>query len=66
MANRPSLIQRKQKKARVTKNEAYVVNLKYMGTEPSHKGDITNVEYITSLNWYNACLLYTSPSPRDS
>jgi hypothetical protein len=25
-----------------------------MGTEPSHKGDITNVEYITSLNWYNA------------
>lgn len=54
MANRPSLIQRKQKKARVTKNEAYVVNLKYMGTEPSHKGDITNVEYITSLNWYNA------------
>lgn len=54
MANRPSLIQRKQKKARVTKNEAYVVNLKYMGTEPSHKGDISNVEYITSLNWYNA------------
>jgi hypothetical protein len=54
MANRPSLIQRKQKKARVTKNEAYVVNLKYMGTEPSHKGEITNVEYITSLNWYNA------------
>jgi hypothetical protein len=54
MANRPQLIQRKQKKARVTKNETYVVNLKFMGTEPSHKGDITNVEYITSLNWYNA------------
>lgn len=54
MANRPSLIQRKQKKARVTKNEAYLVNLKYMGTEPSHNGEISNVEYIKTLNWYNA------------
>ena len=53
MANRPSLIQRKQKKARVTRNEAYLVNLKYMGTEPSHNGEISNVEYIKTLNWYN-------------
>jgi hypothetical protein len=53
MANRPSLIQRKQKKTRVTRNEAYLVNLKYMGTEPTHNGEISNVEYIKTLNWYN-------------
>lgn len=53
MARRAALIQRKQKTVRTTKSETHLVNLKYMGTEPSHNGDITNVEYITSLNWYN-------------
>jgi len=54
MARRAALIAKKPKKTRVTKNEAYVVNRKYMGDEPEHKGDISNVDYITSLNWYNA------------
>lgn len=53
MARRP-LVPRKQKKVRASKNEAYLVNLKYMGDEPSHKGEISNVEYIKTLNWYNA------------
>lgn len=53
MARRASLIQRKQKKIRTTKNEAYLVNIKYMGTEPIHNGEISNVEYIKTLNWYN-------------
>jgi len=54
MARRPSLIKRtKVKKPRVTKSEAYLVNLKYMGEEPNLKGEINESQLGKALNWYN-------------
>jgi hypothetical protein len=54
MARRPALIAKKTKKPKVTRNEAYLVNLKYLGDEPSFKKPLTNEEYIRTLNWYNS------------
>ena len=54
MAKRPSLIKRtKVKKPRVTRSEAYLVNLKYMGDEPVLKGELTEIQLGKALNWYN-------------
>jgi hypothetical protein len=44
----------KKKKTRVTKNEAYLVNFKYMGDEPEFKAPLSNTDYSRALNWYNA------------
>jgi hypothetical protein len=54
MARRAPLIAKKNKKVRVTRNEAYLVNLKYMGSEPDFLGAMTDGEYGLALNWYNA------------
>ena len=54
MAKRPSLIKRtKVKKPRVTRSEAYLVNLKYMGDEPVLKGELNETQLGKALNWYN-------------
>jgi hypothetical protein len=47
-------IKGKKKKTRVTKNEAYLVNFKYMGDEPEFKAPLSNTDYSRALNWYNA------------
>jgi hypothetical protein len=54
MARRAPLIAKKNKKVRVTRNEAYLVNLKYMGSEPEFLGAMTEGEMIIAYNWYNA------------
>ena len=56
MARRAPLIVKKAKKTRVTRSEAYLVNYKYMGDEPDQKGTLTEAQYTTSLNWYNAMM----------
>jgi len=56
MARRAPLIVKKAKKSRVTRSEAYLVNYKYMGDEPDQKGTLTEAQYTTSLNWYNAMM----------
>jgi hypothetical protein len=56
MARRAPLIVKKTKKSRVTRSEAYLVNYKYMGDEPDQKGTLTEAQYTTSLNWYNAMM----------
>jgi len=49
-----SLLSVKRKgKPRVTRNEAYLVNLKYLGEEPTYNKPLTQAEYASSLNWYN-------------
>jgi hypothetical protein len=53
MARRPALIAKRAKKPRVTRNEAYLVNLKYLGDEPVFKGPLTQEEYCQAINWYN-------------
>lgn len=50
---RRQIIQRKPRKARVTKSEEYIINLKYLGDEPKLRDDYTQSEYICTLNWYN-------------
>lgn len=52
MANRPALIKRKTKKVRVSRSESYLINLKYMGEEPSVKKLSEDPAF--ALNWYNA------------
>ena len=53
MARRPALIKKTQKKVRVSKSETYLVNLKYLGEEPSFKGPLSQSDYLMALNWYN-------------
>jgi hypothetical protein len=53
MARRPGLIKRKPKAVRTTKNEAYLVNQKYLGDEPTFKNSYTESEYARALTWYN-------------
>lgn len=38
----------------MTKNEQYLVNLKYLGPEPDLSGKITDMQYAQALNWYNS------------
>lgn len=53
MAQRPKLIKRsKPKTVRKTRSEQYLVNVKYLGDEPTAK-QIEN-STIRSINWYNA------------
>lgn len=40
-------------KARRTKDENYMINLKYLGDEPKFNGSISNTEMVQALNWYN-------------
>lgn len=53
MAKRPSLIARKPKVQRVTRNEAYLVNKKYLGDEPDLTKGFTQSQYSQALTWYN-------------
>jgi hypothetical protein len=56
MARRPALIAKKAKKPRVTRNEQYLVNFKYLGDEPKLSDDYTEADYMFALNWYgNMC-----------
>jgi hypothetical protein len=54
MARRPAIIAKRVKKTRVTRNESYLVNLKYLGDEPEFKAPLTQGEYCKALNWYNS------------
>ena len=54
MARRPPVIKKtSKKKPRVTRNEAYLVNLKYLGDEPTFTKSLTQSEYGLALTWYN-------------
>lgn len=44
---------KKTKKIRITKNEAYIVNHKYLGDEPIIKIGYTQSQYGRALSWYN-------------
>lgn len=50
MARRPALIKRKPKTARSTRSEQYLVNVKYLGDEPSN---VTKENQSFAFNWYN-------------
>ena len=52
MARRPSLIKKKQKVVRKSKSENYLVNVKYMGDEPSPRDSYNDIDIIKALNWY--------------
>jgi hypothetical protein len=52
MARRPSLITKKAKKPRVTRNEQYLVNFKYLGDEPKLSDDYEPSEFAFALSWY--------------
>jgi len=52
MARRPALITKKVKKPRVTKNEQYLVNFKYLGDEPKLRDDYEQSDFVSALNWY--------------
>lgn len=54
MARRASLIARRTKQVRVTRSETYLVNLKYLGDEPTFKKGFTDSEYARAFNWYNS------------
>jgi len=56
MARRASIIpkKKKNKNLRITKNEGYIINLKYYGQEPVLTGSITQLDYFCAINWYNA------------
>lgn len=51
---RRTTIKRKPKTIRKTKSETYLVNLKYLGDEPSYKGKMSNSDYMRALTWYNS------------
>lgn len=53
MARRPALIARTKKKARSTKSEAFLVNQKYLGDEPSFAVN-KDTSISRAFNWYNA------------
>ena len=50
---RRTVIRRKPKSIRKTKSETYLVNLKYLGDEPSFKGSMSDTDYMRALTWYN-------------
>ena len=53
MARRPALIKKKPKKIRVSRSEGYLVNVKYLGDEPTFTKPVTREEYASALTWYN-------------
>lgn len=54
MARRPALIAKKTKKTRVTRSETYLVNLKYLGDEPTLRDNYGNSEFTYALSWYGS------------
>jgi hypothetical protein len=50
---RRQLIIKKNKTARVTRSEQYIVNSKYLGDEPTPMLIFSEIEYGKALNWYN-------------
>ena len=50
---RRQLIARSKKKIRISKNESWLVNQKYLGDEPVLKDNYTQTEYTKALGWYN-------------
>ena len=52
-ARRQPLNKGKIKKPRITRNESYLMNLKYLGDEPDTMENPTSSQYIQALNWYN-------------
>ena len=46
-------VKRAPKTPRKTKGENYLVNVKYLGTEPDFKGKVPNAELCRAFNWYN-------------
>lgn len=47
---------RSKKTVRKTKSETYLVNLKYMGSEPEYNGALEKIDYIKAFNWYNVMI----------
>ena len=50
---RRTVIRKKPKVVRKTKSETYLVNQKYLGDEPSYKGELSQAQYARALTWYN-------------
>ena len=46
--------------------EAIVVSIPVVGNTDIKPGDTVIVHHNVFRRWHNVCLLYTSPSPRDS
>lgn len=44
---------KKQKKNKITKDQNYLINIKYIGTEPEFEGEYSKSDVIKALNWYN-------------
>ena len=53
MARRQQIIKKKVKKLRITKTEAYMTNLKFLGDEPKFNRELSRLDYMKALNWYN-------------
>lgn len=53
MARRQALIAKRVTKPRVTRTEAYLINSKYLGDEPTFTKPLTDSEYGRALTWYN-------------
>jgi hypothetical protein len=53
VAKRAALIRVKPKKTKVTRSEAYLVNVKYMGAEPEAKELKSRTDIMNALSWYN-------------
>ena len=53
MARRQQIIKKKDKKLRITKTEAYMTNLKFLGDEPKFNRELSRLDYMKALNWYN-------------
>ena len=53
MAKRAALIKVKPKKTKVSRSEAYLVNVKYMGAEPEAKELRSQSDILNALSWYN-------------
>lgn len=44
---------KKQKKNKITKDQNYLINVKYIGPEPEFVGEYSKSDLIKALNWYN-------------
>jgi len=53
MTKRPALIAKKSKVQRVTRNETYLVNQKYLGEEPDLVLDFSDSQLSKAFTWYN-------------
>ena len=42
-----------RQRQKTTRSEAYMINVKYLGAEPTFTGEVSELEYGKALSWYN-------------